>query len=156
MVRRALCWRYRCCAIASNSQRLKKNIVLMAIAPEINRRYGRLYDYLQEDEGALADLPTVDLCLRLLCRNDQDWQQARARLTAKHSLVNRDLLEWIGDEEGTLLSQQVRVSDDLANFFAGGSSGGGGLRDFAVSVAAVRGGSHDRHAVSDSPSAIAR
>ncbi|MEM6713919.1 MAG: AAA family ATPase [Cyanobacteria bacterium P01_C01_bin.147] len=95
---------------------VEKNIVLMAIAPEINRRYGRLYDYLQEEEGALADLPTVDLCLRLLCRNDQDWQQARSRLTAHHSLVNRGLLEWIGDEEGTLLSQQVRVSDKLANF----------------------------------------
>lgn len=95
---------------------VEKNIVLMAIAPEINRRYGRLYDYLQEEEGALADLPTVDLCLRLLCRNDQDWQQARTRLTASHSLVNRGLLEWIGDEDGTLLSQQVRVSDELANF----------------------------------------
>jgi hypothetical protein len=95
---------------------VEKNMVLMAIAPEINRRYGRLYDYLQEDEGVLTDLPTVDLCLRLLCRNDQDWQQARARLTASHSLVNRGLLEWIGDEDGTLLSQQVRVSDRLANF----------------------------------------
>ncbi|WP_204141221.1 AAA family ATPase [Halomicronema sp. CCY15110] len=95
---------------------VEKNLVLMAIAPEINRRYGRLYDYLQEEEGALADLPTVDLCLRLLCRNDQDWQQARTRLTASHSLVNRGLLEWIGDEDGTLLSQQVRVSDALANF----------------------------------------
>ncbi|NEQ43298.1 MAG: AAA family ATPase [Leptolyngbya sp. SIOISBB] len=95
---------------------VEKNIVLMAIAPEINRRYGRLYDYLQEEDGALTDLPTVDLCLRLLCRNDQDWQQARTRLTAHHSLVNRGLLEWIGDEDGTLLSQQVRVSDQLANF----------------------------------------
>lgn len=95
---------------------VEKNIVLMAIAPEINRRYGRLYDFLQEEEGALADLPTVDLCLRLLCRNDNDWQQARSRLTASYSLVNLGLLEWIGDEDGTLLSQQVRVSDDLANF----------------------------------------
>ncbi len=95
---------------------VEKNIVLMAIAPEINRRYGRLYDYLQEEEGALADLPTVDLCLRLLCRSDNDWQQARSRLTAPRSLVSLGLLEWIGDEDGTLLSQQVRVSDDLANF----------------------------------------
>ena len=95
---------------------VEKNIVLMAIAPEINRRYGRLYDYLQEEEGALADLPTVDLCLRLLCRNDHEWQQARAKLTAAHSLVNQGLLEWIGDEDGTLLSQQVRVSDELGNF----------------------------------------
>lgn len=95
---------------------VEKNVLLMALAPEVNRRYGRLYDYLQEEEGALADLPTVDLCLRLLCRNDDDWQQARARLTAAHSLVNLGLVEWIGDEDGTLLSQQVRVTDELANF----------------------------------------
>ncbi|MDB9524494.1 hypothetical protein PN498_00715 [Oscillatoria sp. CS-180] len=95
---------------------VEKNIVLMAIAPEINRRYGRLYDYLQEEEGALADLPTVDLCLRILCRNDNDWQQTRAKLTATHSLAHRGLVEWIGDEDGTLLSQQVRVSDPLARF----------------------------------------
>ncbi|HEY9888945.1 MAG TPA: AAA family ATPase, partial [Candidatus Obscuribacterales bacterium] len=95
---------------------IEKNIILMALAPEINRRYGRLYDYLQEEEGALADLPTVDLCLRLLCRNDHDWQQARARLAGPQSLVSRSLVEWIGDEDGTLLSQQVRVGDELANF----------------------------------------
>lgn len=95
---------------------VEKNIVLMAIAPEVNRRYGRLYDFLQEEEGALDDLPTVDLCLRLLCRNDDDWQQARARLTADNSLANRGLLEWIGDEDGTLLSQQVKVSEGLASF----------------------------------------
>ncbi len=95
---------------------VEKNILLMAIAPEINRRYGRLYDYLQDEAGALADLPTVDLCLRLLCRNDDQWQQARARLTAADSLVQRGLVEWIGDEDGTLLSQQVRVVDEVANY----------------------------------------
>jgi hypothetical protein len=114
---------------------VEKNMVLMAIAPEINRRYGRLYDYLQEEEGALADLPTVDLCLRLLCRNDQDWQQARARLTADHSLVNRGLLEWIGDEDGTLLSQQVRVSDDLANFLLADYPGSAALDALLASSA---------------------
>ena len=95
---------------------VEKNILLLAIAPEVNRRYGRLYDYLQEDAGTSADLPTIDLCLRLLCRNDYDWQQARARLTAPDSLLNRGLVEWIGDEDGTLLSQQVRVTDAVANY----------------------------------------
>jgi len=95
---------------------VEKNILLMAIAPEINRRYGRLYDYLQADAGALTDLPTVDLCLRLLCRNDHDWQRARARLTATDSLVQWGLVEWIGDEDGTLLSQQVRVTDEVVNY----------------------------------------
>lgn len=95
---------------------IEKNILLMAIAPEINRRYGRLYNYLQEDAGALEDLPTVDLCLRLLCRNDNAWQAARSRLTGPNSIVALGLAEWIGDEDGTLLSQQVRVTDKITNF----------------------------------------
>ncbi|MBF2034294.1 MAG: hypothetical protein IGR92_02170 [Leptolyngbyaceae cyanobacterium T60_A2020_046] len=94
----------------------EKNLVLMAMAPEINRRYGRLYDFLQEEAGALEDLPTVDLCLRLLCRNDQAWQQARSRLTATDSLVQRGVVEWVGDNEGTLLSQQVRVTEPLLGY----------------------------------------
>ncbi|MGF1521439.1 MAG: hypothetical protein ACFBSF_03865 [Leptolyngbyaceae cyanobacterium] len=95
---------------------VEKNILLIALAPEVNRRYGRLYNYLQEDAGALEDLPTVDLCLRLLCRNDEAWQQARSRLTAPNSMVHQGLVEWIGDDDGTLLSQQVRVADSVVNY----------------------------------------
>ncbi|MEL6382407.1 MAG: hypothetical protein AAFQ89_08035 [Cyanobacteria bacterium J06626_18] len=95
---------------------VEKNILLIALAPEVNRRYGRLYNYLQEDAGALEDLPTVDLCLRLLCRNDEAWQQARSRLTAANSMVQQGLVEWIGDDDGTLLSQQVRVTDSVVNY----------------------------------------
>jgi hypothetical protein len=95
---------------------VEKNILLMAIAPEINRRYGRLYNFLQDEEGLLPDLPTIDLCLRLLCRNDQEWQQARARLTAPNSLVQLGIVTWIGDEEGTLLSQQVRIVDEVTRY----------------------------------------
>lgn len=95
---------------------VEKNILLLAIAPEINRRYGRLYNYLQSDAGVLEDLPTVDLCLRLLCRSDHAWQKARARLTASNSLISQGLVELVGDEDGTLLSQQVRVIDEVANY----------------------------------------
>lgn len=111
---------------------VEKNILLMAIAPEINRRYGRLYDYLQEEEGALADLPTVDLCLRILCRNDNAWQKARAKLTAANSLENRGLVEWVGDEEGTLLSQQVRVSDALTRFLLAAHPNKAGLESLLI------------------------
>lgn len=93
----------------------EKNLILMAIAPEVNRRYGRLYQFLQDDEEILGDLPTVDLCLRLLCRNDQAWQAARSRLVAPDSLAERGLVEWLG-EDGTLLSQQVKLTDGLINY----------------------------------------
>ncbi|NJN20522.1 MAG: hypothetical protein HC812_04110 [Leptolyngbya sp. RL_3_1] len=63
-----LCDRYRL-------SHFEKNLILLALAPEINRRYGRLYEYLQAEEAPWVDLPTVDLCLRLLCRDDDAWQQ---------------------------------------------------------------------------------
>ncbi len=93
----------------------EKNVLLLALAPEVNRRYGRLYDYLQEETGALGDLPTVDLCLRLLCRSEQAWQAGRSRLSCPDSLMERGLVEWVGDE-GTLLSQQVRLPEALVNY----------------------------------------
>jgi hypothetical protein len=93
----------------------EKNMILLAIAPEINRRYGRLYDFLQNETGELEDLPTVDLCLRLLCANDQAWQQGRSRLIAEDSLMAYGILESIGDD-GTLLSQQVKVVEPLVNY----------------------------------------
>jgi len=63
----------------------EKNLLLMALAPEINRRYGRLYHYLQtgQDKATASDLPTVDLVLRLLCRNDLERRRARAKLTGQ-------------------------------------------------------------------------
>lgn len=95
--------------------RFEKNLILLAIAPEINRRYGRLYEYLQAEEAPWADLPTVDLCLRLLCRDDTAWQRGRSRLVAADSLMERGVLEWVGDS-GTLLSQQIRVTESVANY----------------------------------------
>ena len=49
----------------------EKNLILMALAPEVNRRYGQLYHFLQtgEESKSASDLPMMDLALRLLCRS---------------------------------------------------------------------------------------
>ena len=48
----------------------EKQLVLMALAPEVQVRYGRLYHYLQTGTHCtLGALPTVELALRMLCRN---------------------------------------------------------------------------------------
>jgi DNA polymerase III delta prime subunit len=72
----------------------EKNLVLMSLAPEINRRYARLYRYLQGDDALVkTDLPTLDLVLRLLCRNDEEWRSARHRLVTASPLVQYQLLQ---------------------------------------------------------------
>lgn len=95
----------------------EKNVILMALAPEINQRFGRLYGYLQyQHEESEWDLPTVDLCLRLLCRNDQEWRQARPLIAPSGRLVSLGLVEWASTDDTTLLSRHLRLADPLTTY----------------------------------------
>jgi ATPase family associated with various cellular activities (AAA) len=94
----------------------EKNVVLMSLAPEMNRRYARLYRYLQgEDAAHKTDLPTVDLVLRLLCRNDSEWRSARTRLTAASPLVRHQLLQVSGSVE-TFLNRPLQLTEALIHY----------------------------------------
>lgn len=95
----------------------EKNVLLLALAPEVNQRFGRLYSYLhyQHDE-ADWDLPTVDLCLRLLCRNDQEWRRSRPLIAPNSRLASLGLVEWLNDEDTTLLSRHLRLTEDLTTY----------------------------------------
>ncbi|MBD2260193.1 ATP-binding protein [Pseudanabaena sp. FACHB-2040] len=95
----------------------EKNIILLTLAPEINRRFGRLYSYLQrQDDDADWDVPSVDLCLKLLCRNDREWRQAREKLASPDSLIERGVLEWLDSGEATMLSRHLRLSDAVSAY----------------------------------------
>lgn len=95
----------------------EKNLVLMALAPEISRRYARLYNYLQETEHPDATgLPTVDLMLRLLCRTDAEWRSLRSALTSDSALIQYHLLELRSSQTAPLLSRLVKLPDPLVNY----------------------------------------
>ncbi|MBD2037870.1 AAA family ATPase [Leptolyngbya sp. FACHB-321] len=95
----------------------EKNLLLMALAPEISRRYARLYNYLQETEhpGATG-LPTVDLILRLLCRTDADWRSLRQSLTEDSALIKHQLLDLRSSHAHPLLARPVKLPDPLVNY----------------------------------------
>jgi hypothetical protein len=67
----ALCDRY-------SLSLFEKQTILLAMAPEVHRRYGELCGYLTGQDK--VGLPTVDLALRLFCRDDRAWRQARSQL----------------------------------------------------------------------------
>lgn len=96
----------------------EKNLILMALAPEINRRYGRLYHYLHtgEDNAAASDLPTVDLVLRLLCRNDLERRRARAKLSGAESLIERRILRYVSPRPSTKLSSYLQLNDEWVDY----------------------------------------
>jgi hypothetical protein len=108
-------------ALPSLCDRLKlsiveKNTILICLAPEINRRYARIYQYLQNDEGLKTDLPTVDLVLRLLCRNDREWRAARQQLTPQSSLIQHNLLMLVTHPTHTFLTASLRLSNSLVEY----------------------------------------
>ncbi|UBF26777.1 AAA family ATPase [Kovacikia minuta CCNUW1] len=95
----------------------EKNLVLMTLAPEVNRRYGRLYSYLQEmEQTGGTGLPTVDLILRILCRNDAEWQAARRYLAADSVLIQQQLLTVEPLQKEALLTRFIKLVDPLVNY----------------------------------------
>ena len=55
-------------------------VVVMCLAPEVDRRYERLYGYLNDD--VTRRMPTVDLVLGLLCAGVETRVAARARFAS--------------------------------------------------------------------------
>lgn len=111
-----------CLALPSLRDRLgltlfEKNLVLMSLAPEINRRYARLYRYLQGDEPTIkTDWPTLDLVLRLMCRNDVEWRDARHRLVTASPLVQQQLLQFLPHLTDSLLNCPLKLTAPLVNY----------------------------------------
>ncbi|GAB4386556.1 MAG: hypothetical protein Kow00121_53400 [Elainellaceae cyanobacterium] len=95
----------------------EKNLVLMSLAPEVNRRYARLYRFLQGDDSSpQSDLPTLDLALRLLCRNDNEWRSARHRLVSASPLIGHELLHLPAQATDSLLNRPLKLADSLVNY----------------------------------------
>jgi hypothetical protein len=97
----------------------EKNLVLMALAPEMSQRYGRIYAFLQEADHSSRSglgLPTVDLILRLLCRNDEEWRKARLLLTEQSALIQHQVIQLSFSSTESFLAHPVKLSDSLVEY----------------------------------------
>jgi hypothetical protein len=91
----------------------EKNLLLMGVAPEIHRRYAEVYTYLNVQEQPLL---TVDLALRILCRDDRDWRAARLRLGETGALRQNALIDLLEAETLPLLQRPLKLRDGLVSF----------------------------------------
>ncbi|NJR70858.1 MAG: AAA family ATPase [Synechococcales cyanobacterium CRU_2_2] len=112
----------------------EKNLLILGLAPEVNRRYARLYAYLQESET--SPLPQVDLALKLLCRNDQEWYTARRRLAEESPLLQMGLVSLVAPEVQPLLTHRVRLSPPLVNYLLANPVDAGALDGLLAAVPA--------------------
>lgn len=95
----------------------EKNLLLLALAPEISRRYGRIYNFLQDtDHPGASGLPTIDLILRLLCRNDDEWRAARLSLTPQAKLLRHELVVLPHLASESFLCHPVKLATTIAEY----------------------------------------
>ena len=93
------------------------DVIVICLAPEIDRRYERLYAYLHDD--VTRRVPTVDLILGLLCSDLATKVAARTRFSASAPLVRHQLITLVQDStqrSGALLAQDVRLDPRVARF----------------------------------------
>ena len=104
--------------------------LLLALAPEVDLRYERLFGYLQDD--VTRKRPTVDLALNLLCADDDGRLAARARFAADAPLLRHRLMHLVADPNlvhPPLLAQLVCPEQQFVRFLLGT----GGLHSELVS-----------------------
>jgi SpoVK/Ycf46/Vps4 family AAA+-type ATPase len=93
------------------------DIILIALASEIDLRYERLYAYLQDDVSKRR--PSVDLALNLICFTADDKLQQRQRFAADAPLINHHLLEVYADPhypKSPLLGRYIRLDEQIMRF----------------------------------------
>ncbi len=96
-------------------------IVLIALAPELDLRYERLYAFLQDD--VTRKRPTVDLALNLLCADREEKLARRAHFESSSPLLYHGILRLLPDPhqiEPPLLAHYLKLDDQMLRFLLGG------------------------------------
>ncbi|HLL45201.1 MAG TPA: hypothetical protein VK399_00765, partial [Longimicrobiaceae bacterium] len=95
-------------------------LLLVALAPELDLKYERVFAYLQDD--VTRKRPTVDLALGLLAPAWEDRLRARARLAPTAPLLRHRLLRLVedpGHRDPPLLSRYLKPEDRVVDFLLG-------------------------------------
>lgn len=96
------------------------DIILIALASEIDLRYENLYAYLQND--VTRKRPTVDLALNLLCKSPDEKLARRIHLDSDAPLVKQGIIHLITDPnhlQPPLLAHYLKLDEQILRFLLG-------------------------------------
>ena len=99
--------------------------LLVVLAQGLDRRYGRLYAYLQDD--LTKPFATPGLALDLLCRGFVAKAELRSRFAPTAPLIALGLLQLGGDEMQALRVRPLQMDDHLAAYLMGADINDGPL-----------------------------
>jgi hypothetical protein len=95
-------------------------VVFIALAPESDLRYEKLYAYLQDDVSKKR--PSVDLVLNLLCADPSTKLQMRSHFLADAPLVRHGLIHLTvesGRTDSPLLAHFLKLDDQVVGYLLG-------------------------------------
>ncbi|XQQ06053.1 MAG: ATP-binding protein [Leptolyngbya sp. IPPAS B-1204] len=96
------------------------DVIVLALAPELDRRYEQIYAYLQNDGRYRR--PCVDLTLNLLCASATLKLEHRRYFAANAPLVRSGIVRVLPDPyqvEPSLLSHFLKLDDQIVQFLLG-------------------------------------
>ena len=112
------------------------DLILVALAPELDLRYENLYAYLQND--VTKKRPSVDLALNLLCGSAHEKLARRGHLTTEAPLIRQGLIHLIPDPQQlqpVLLAHHLKVDEQIVRLVLGQVSLDSRLAAFVQRVA---------------------
>jgi ATPase family associated with various cellular activities (AAA) len=93
------------------------DILLVALAPELEPRYETLYSYLQND--VTRKHPSVNLALNLICRSEREKLSARGIFSPESPLLYHcilDLADESQDRQPSLLRKFLKIDETIVRF----------------------------------------
>ena len=84
-------------AVAYGLDAFELDVLILALGPELDLRYERIYAYLQDD--VTRRRPTVNLALDLLCASAAEKRQRRVHFGATAPLLRERVLEWLDEPQ---------------------------------------------------------
>ncbi|MEU1390959.1 MULTISPECIES: ATP-binding protein [unclassified Nonomuraea] len=100
---------------------LETRVVVICLAPELRRKYDRLYAFLQDD--ITRRRPSVDLILHLLCPSEHRGWAARSCFSENAPLLRSGILQTVADPASPSgssgLAQFMKVDPRICHFLMG-------------------------------------
>lgn len=110
----------------------EEQVILLCLAPELDRKYERIYAYLQND--ITQKKPGVDFALSMLCASSEEKTAERRVFSPDGALMKYGILQFNSEsreEKSSLLSRPLKLDDRIVNFILGTRQLDDRIRPFA-------------------------
>lgn len=104
------------------------DVILIALATEVDRSYEKVFGYLQDD--ITCKRPTVDLALNLLCPSTRDRQIGLTHFLPDGPLIRHKLLQPDPEHGRSILARELRLDQSIINLLLGVKALDSRLADF--------------------------